>query len=132
MWTRIPAGCWIVLVLAIAGAVSGCGSGPRVRVSGRVLHLRLEEYRIVPQDVVVRAGELKIVAYNAGILTHNVAVELRHRGPGGGFVLGSVSILLPSHSGSVRLTLAPGRYQIASTVGNQADLGMTGTLTVQP
>jgi hypothetical protein len=124
----------IALGLAVAAGVSGCGGGRTVRIDGHQLALRLDEYRIVPQSVSVPAGRLRIVARNSGILTHNVAVELGYRGAGGSpIILGQVRTLHPGASGaSKQLNLRPGRYVLASTVANQADLGMTGTLIVRP
>jgi hypothetical protein len=128
------AACLIALGLAVAMGMSGCGGDKTVRIDGHQLALRLDEYRIVPQSVSVPAGRLRIVARNSGILTHSVAVELQQRGAGGSpIILGEVRTLHPGASGASRqLDLRPGRYVLASTVANQADLGMTGTLIVRP
>ena len=134
MLARRTSAGWIALGLAVAAGVSGCGAAKTVRIDGHQLALRLDEYRIVPQSVSVPAGRLRIVARNSGILMHNVAVELQQRGAGGSpIILGEVRALHPGASGASRqLDLRPGRYVLASTVANQADLGMTGTLIVRP
>jgi uncharacterized cupredoxin-like copper-binding protein len=47
-------------------------------------------------------------------------------------VLGATGIIMPGASGSVTLTLLRrGRYELRSTIANQADLGMYGTLIVR-
>lgn len=118
--------------VALAAAVSGCGART-TRIDGHELRLRLEEYRFVPGNVSVPAGRLKIVAYNAGLVTHNVVVELARRDSNGNAVIeAAIPTILPGHTGPpMKLDLAPGRYLLVSTIANQADLGMTGTLVVR-
>jgi hypothetical protein len=114
------------------GALAGCGEGTTARVSGHGVALTLEEYRIVPQTVSVPAGRLQIVARNRGILTHNLEVERGSLDSTERTVLATIHTLLPGTSESVLTQpLAPGRYLLVSTVGNQAVLGMSGTLIVR-
>jgi hypothetical protein len=119
------------LLLAIFGALlfSGCGSTQTVRITSHRLNLTLEEYRILPHTVSVPPGPLRIVAHNRGILTHNVEVE-REAGSTT-VVLTGIPTLLPGASNDVDTRLAPGRYLLVSTVGNQAVLGMSSTLLVR-
>ena len=94
--------------------------------------LTLEEYRILPQTVSVPPGPLTIVAHNHGILTHNVALERGSLDSSEREILADIPTLLPGHSGSVvTQPLAPGRYLLASTIGNQAVLGVAATLIVR-
>lgn len=112
--------------------LAGCGSQQPVIVGGSVLRLRLEEYRIVPQSVQVRPGRLKIVAYNAGLIAHNVKVELEHRDANGNpIVLGGTATAQPGQEVAAKLSLRAGRYMLADTVGNHVDLGEFGTLVVR-
>ncbi|MFI5005009.1 MAG: hypothetical protein ACHQE6_08340 [Solirubrobacterales bacterium] len=118
--------------LMSVGALAGCGGGTTVRVAGHSVALTLEEYRIVPQTVSVPAGRLQIVARNRGILTHNLEVERGSLDSTERTVLATIHTLLPGASESVvTQPLAPGRYLLVSTVGNQAVLGMSGTLIVR-
>jgi plastocyanin len=120
------------LALLGAGPLAGCGTTTTVRVQGRVVRLELDEYRIVPQSVSVPAGRITIIAVNHGILTHDVAVERGHPDLEGRAVLGATGIIMPGASGSVTVTVPrPGRYELRSTIANQADLGMYGALIVR-
>jgi hypothetical protein len=112
--------------------VAGCGAGRTVRVADHDLSLTLEEYRILPQTVSVPAGRLAIVACNRGILTHNVALQRGSLDSSERITLTDIPTLLPGKCGSkTTQPLAAGRYLLASTVGNQAVLGMAATLIVR-
>ena len=124
------------LLAALALAVpllAGCGEPPGARVTGGRVLLTLGEYTIRPQYVSVHSGRIRIVAHNAGVVPHNVVVEAGHRDSGGNaIILGGVSTLLPGQTGDSKvLRLAPGRYLLVSTIADQADLGMNGTLIVR-
>lgn len=113
-------------------ALASCGAGATVRVADHRLSLTLEEYRILPQTASVPPGRLTIVACNRGILTHNVALQRGNLDSGERTTLAGIPTLLPGRCSS-RTTqpLAPGRYLLVSTVGNQAVLGMAATLVVR-
>jgi hypothetical protein len=112
--------------------LAGCGAGQTTHVAGHSLALTLEEYRILPQAASVPAGPLRIVACNRGVLTHNVALQRGTLDSDERTTLTGIPTLLPGKCGSVLTTpLAPGRYLLASTVGNQAVLGMAATLIVR-
>ncbi len=112
--------------------LAGCGAGRTVHVAGHRLALTLEEYRILPQTASVPAGALRIVACNRGILTHNVALQRGALDSDERTTLTDIPTLLPGRCGSVATSpLAPGRYLLVSTVGNQAVLGMAATLIVR-
>ncbi len=112
--------------------LAGCGGAGTSRVTGHTLTLTLSEYSIVPQTASVPAGALRIVARNRGVLTHNVALQRGSLDTSERSTLEEIHTLLPGKSGAV-LThpLAPGRYLLVSTVGNQAVLGMAATLIVR-
>jgi len=121
-------------LLAVAALVlPGCGSATTVRVGGHQLNLTLDEYRIQPMTVSVPPGPIRIVARNRGILTHDIAVELESGGVGSpSAILAASPTIMPGATGVLHVpALNPGRYGLASTVSNQADLGMIGTLTVR-
>jgi hypothetical protein len=112
--------------------LAGCGGGATTHLTGHTLRLTLSEYRIVPQAASVPAGPLEIVAHNAGILTHNVTLQRGGLDSSERTTLTGIHTLLPGKSGAVRTSpLAPGRYLLVSTVGNQAALGMAATLIVR-
>ncbi len=116
--------------LAVLGAAAllatGCGTH-LIKVRSSVLRLRIDEYSITPQDVEVHAGRLKLIAFNTGILTHNVRVESDR--PGSSAVLGT-DVVPPGQSRTAKLTLTPGSYRLVDTIANHAALGDYGTLTV--
>jgi predicted small secreted protein len=112
--------------------LTGCGAGRTVQVAGHRLALTLEEYRILPRTVSVPAGPLRITACNRGVLTHNVALQRGSLDSDERTTLTDIPTLLPGRCGSVLTQpLAAGRYLLASTVGNQAVLGMAATLVVR-
>ncbi|HEY2768462.1 MAG TPA: hypothetical protein VGI76_09400 [Solirubrobacteraceae bacterium] len=124
----------LLLPAAIASLLLvGCGGSVAVRTGDHELDLTLAEYRIAPQAISVPAGRLRIVAHNRGILTHNVELERGTLDSGEErIVLSTIHTLLPGASAAV-LTgpLAPGRYLLVSSVGNQTTLGMAATLIVR-
>lgn len=112
--------------------LAGCGEARTVRVAGHSVALTLEEYQILPRTVSVPPGRLRIVACNRGILTHNVALQRGSLDSDERTRLTGIPTLLPGKCGSVvTQPLAPGGYLLASTVGNQAVLGMAATLIVR-
>lgn len=111
----------------------GCGEDDPVTIDGRTLRLKLDEYRIMPQDVEVEAGRLRIVATNVGRLTHNVKIVRQDPDNLEAPVIeieGTRSTQ-PGESTSVTIEdLEPGQYRLACTIGNHDDLGQYGTLVV--
>ncbi len=113
-------------------ALAGCGAGRTARLRSHTLRLTLQEYRILPQTASVPAGSLLIAACNRGILTHNVALQHGTLDSSERTTLAVVPTLLPGRCGTaLTQPLAPGRYLLMSTVGNQAVLGMAATLIVR-
>ena len=114
--------------------LGGCGGDEPVEIEGRTLRLRLDEYRIMPQDVRVDAGRLRIVATNVGRLTHNVKIVRQDEDDLEAPVdeiVGTRSTQ-PGESTSVTLeNLRPGEYRLACTIANHDDLGQYGELIVE-
>jgi predicted small secreted protein len=122
----------LAAVLLAPLLLAGCGAGRAVRVAGHRLALTLSEYRIVPQTASVPAGRLMIAACNRGILTHNVVLQRGSLDSDERTPLAGIPTLLPGRcDATTTQPLAPGRYLLASTVGNQAVLGMAATLIVR-
>lgn len=125
--------CALMAMLGAAAVAAGCGGEPAaVAVSGTTLRVTLDEYRIQPQNVRIKAGPIHLVAVDRGHLTHNLVVESITDDPTKQVVYGRTDT---AHSGqTVRerdpITLKPGRYRLACTISNHENLGQYGTLTV--
>jgi len=125
--------CALMAVVAAAAAVAGCGGEPAaVDVSGSTLRVKLDEYRIQPQNVRMKAGRIHLVATNDGRLTHNVVIESITDDPTKQVVYGRTDTAHPGQTVKERdpITLKPGRYRIADSIGNHENLGQYGTLTL--
>ncbi len=132
-FARLRAAVAAALLVGAAPLFAGCGEGAAVHVEGHRVSLALDEYRILPRTVSVPAGRLVLVVRNRGILVHNVALEREGLSASGKpTILTITPPLLPgAHVSRVTSPLAPGRYVLASTIGNEAVLGMSGTLIVR-
>jgi uncharacterized cupredoxin-like copper-binding protein len=133
--TRIAA--TLAASAATAVVAAGCGEPSFVHVRGGVLHLTLTEFRIKPQNVVVHAGQLVIVAHNAGHLTHNVVVQAESDSQGvsstAPTTFGGTSTAQPGQTvTSSPFALKPGTYRLTCTISNHDNLGQYGTLKVVP
>ena len=123
-----------VLALACAADLAGCGEDDPVRIEGRELQVELDEFRIVPEDVSVAPGRLRIVATNVGRLTHNLHVvkedeEDREAPPTD---LGGTGTAQPGETATFTFEdLEPGEYRIVCTISNHDDLGQYGELLVR-
>jgi uncharacterized cupredoxin-like copper-binding protein len=104
---------------------SACGH-THVVGSSRTVDLALTEYRLIPQDVRVSAGQLTLQVRNDGRLTHNLVVS------NNGQPEASTPPLAPGQSLALTVTLAPGKYSMASTILSDQALGEYGTLKVTP
>lgn len=152
------------LMLTLLGAtavLAGCAGEPaKVVDQDAVLRLKLDEYRITPQNIEVQATSvpmrIKIVATNVGRLTHTVKVERLEDenenapddeavptdpAPTTAIVGDQAGNAAPgevvrSGERGVRsgedLMLEPGEYVLADTIGNHQNLGAYGKLTILP
>lgn len=124
------------LLLLGAAALAGCGDSTRyVRASDGVLRVTLDEYRLRPTNLEVRAGRIHLRAANTGRLTHNLVVESFTRESGEEpHLYGRTDTLHPGQTGSERepIVLKPGKYRLSCTIGNHDDLGQWGELKVLP
>jgi len=122
----------LVMVIAI-----GCGSEKTDRVTGGVLRLDVDEYRILPQRVSIPPGRVKILIHDVGTLTHNVHVEDPSQldAQGNPLELGGTPTAHPGTGKGTRqskvLLLARGTYRLVCTIANHEVLGQYATLEVR-
>ena len=114
--------------------LGGCGNDDALRTDRPVLRVTLDEYRIVPQNVIVKPGRTKLIVRNTGRLTHNLAIQVPE-GPGGkplDIPGGRVGTMQPGETGEpIKVNLEQGEYRLVCTIANHDDLGQYGDLTVQ-
>ena len=117
------------LLLAAAGCGGGDGGNPSRTVTTAArgtVTISADEYRFDPDRVVARGpGALRIVLRNDGSVAHDI--RLRR----GGKDVGGTPSFAPGGSMAARVPLKPGTYEMLCTVGDHAQLGMRGTLTVK-
>jgi hypothetical protein len=121
--------------LATAALVlGGCGRNGPFRTDRPQVKLTVDEYRIVPQDIIVKPGRMKFVVRNTGRLTHNLVIEVPPKNADGKPVLvDRTATMQPGQTADpIKVTLQPGEYRLVCTIANHDDLGQFGTLEVQP
>ena len=127
--SRLPPAAALAAIALLAG---GCGSDEVFRTDRPILRITVDEYRIVPQNIEIKAGRVKLVVRNAGRLTHNLVIQVP-KGPDGKPVpIDRVATMQPGQTAEpIKATLAPGEYRLACTIANHDDLGQFGTLKVR-
>lgn len=124
-----------LIALAAIASIAGCGGSGEVVVDrDGILRLTLDEYRIEPEKLEVRAGRVNVVARNRGVLTHNVAILEFHEGDEAD--ADTYARTPTAHPGQTVSTdpdpvLEPGKYRLACTIANHDDLGQFGVLYVR-
>jgi plastocyanin len=124
---RLAVPCAIVLCLA------GCGGDDEDQPTrsatikpNSTLAVTATEYSFDPGRVVVTgAGRLTIKLENAGDVAHNLRIERD------GEDLGGTPTFPGGQTKSGRVNLEHGRYEMICTVGDHAELGMTGEFEVR-
>jgi hypothetical protein len=130
-------------LLGVAALLGACGGSEPAPVLDRdaTLHLALDEYRIVPAPVEIKADafpvHIHIVVRNTGKLTHNLKIEAISKGAEQGTNVqptiygGTDKTAQPGETVSGDVTLWPGRYRMTCTIANHDNLGQYGTLIVK-
>jgi uncharacterized cupredoxin-like copper-binding protein len=124
----------LLLVALAALPAAGCGDDVAyTRAPDRRVEVRLDEYRVLPERIEVRAGRITLVARNTGRLTHNLAVVQFER------PLGDeeekdygepTKTLFPGETGQTTVDLKPGKYRLVCTIANHDNLGQYAELKV--
>jgi plastocyanin len=115
-------------------AAAGCGDDePFVRAQqDGTIRITLDEFTLEPGAVYSPTGRMRIVARNAGRLTHNIAIVSDDRSPGAEEVQYARSRTAhPGDTVVARATLRAGRYRLVCTLANHDNLGQYGTLVVR-
>jgi plastocyanin len=128
--TRLAPALALVALLAVGcggGGDDDSGGGPAVTVPANdTLKMTAKEYEFDPGGITVDgAGRLTIELTNDGSLAHDVVVRKDGKEVGG---------TQPFPGGDTKeatVNLEHGTYEFLCTVGDHAELGMKGTLTVK-
>lgn len=122
-----------LLATLCAAALGACGDGsaPAGAHDGRLV-VTLDEFRVRPERIRVAAGRLEIVARNAGVLAHDVAVLEGRRplDPASERRYGTSATALPGETVALTVRLRPGRYRLACVLANHDNLGQYAELEV--
>jgi uncharacterized cupredoxin-like copper-binding protein len=124
----------LLLVALAALPAGGCGAAVAyTRAPDRRVEVRLDEYRVRPEHIEVRAGRVTLIAHNDGRLTHNLAVVQFERPLGTEQEKGygdPTKTLFPGETGQTTVDLGPGKYRLVCTIANHDNLGQYGELKV--
>ena len=128
----LPAAAFLTAAALLSG---GCGE-PEPFVTDRpILRLRLDDYRILPQNVRARPGRIKLVVRNGGRLTHNLAIQRPPATVKDKFeeIPGArVNSMQPGQAAPpIKIELEPGTYRMVCTIANHDDLGQYGELVIE-
>jgi plastocyanin len=133
---KVMTGGRVTLLLLALAALPAAGCGADVaytRAPDRRVEVRLDEYRVLPEHIEVRAGRITLVARNTGRLTHNLAVVQFER------PLGDeeekqygepTKTLFPGQTAQTTVDLEPGKYRLVCTIANHDNLGQYAELKV--
>ena len=120
-----------VSLAAFVVLVAACGGGDRegrtvTTKAGGAVRVVAKEYSFDPSTIVVRGpGAVRFTLKNDGSLAHDIRVL------NDGKALGGTQPFPPGKSESATVRLEPGEYEFICTVGDHAELGMKGKLTVR-
>ena len=112
--------------------LTGCGTPKQVAERDSTVHVRIDEFRLRPQQIEVKGPKITLVLTDDGRLTHNLKVfsETQFDTTGKPILIGGTSTAHPGETVSSSISLTPGRYRLACTIANHDDLGEHGILIV--
>ena len=122
------------VLIALAIALAGCGdegSGSKGSVtvdSGQPVRVKAYEYGFDPGTITVRGGgggPIRFELVNNGSLPHDLHVRK------GDDEIGGTEAIGDGENTTASVPVPPGEYEFYCSIGDHADLGMTGTLTVE-
>jgi plastocyanin len=131
-----------IMALALGAIAAGCGddddeaeeaattpatetNGGGAAGGGDTVDISLVDFAIEPDQVDVAAGPVTFDVANDGEAPHNLEIE------GGGVEEVLPEDLQAGQSGTLEVDLQAGTYEMYCPVGNHADMGMVGELTVE-
>jgi hypothetical protein len=122
----------LIAAVGAAALAAGCGEPAAVAISGSTLRVKLDEFRIQPQNVRMHAGPIHLVAVDTGRLTHNLVIESITSDPTKVKIYGRTDTAHPGQTvrEQAPIVLKPGRYRLACTISNHDNLGQYGTLVI--
>ena len=91
---------------------------------GETITIGETEFALDPADPTAAAGDVTFEVSNDGGIPHNLEVE-------GNGVEEVTNTIDPGGSESLTVALEPGTYELYCSIGDHADQGMTGELTVE-
>jgi plastocyanin len=112
-------------------APGGCGDddapgGTVTTKSGGTVTVVADEYSFDPETIVLTGGgALTVELENDGVLAHNLRIF------DGGDEIGGTPTFTGGKTRAGTVMVKPGEYELVCTVGDHADLGMKGKLTVR-
>jgi plastocyanin len=120
-------------ILALAAALAGCGedteqsSGSVTLQRGAPVVVEGDEYSFKPGTITIRGGggPIRFELRNVGSLPHDIHVRKGDDELGGSEAIGG------DETATATVQLAPGEYEIYCSIGDHADLGMKGKLTIE-
>jgi plastocyanin len=124
---RLAAPCALLVLAAGCGGGNDESSGRTVTTApGATVAVDAREYSFDPDRLVVeRPGTVTIRLRNDGDLAHNLRVKRD------GDDIGGTPSFSSGGTRTAKLRLARGKYEYVCTVGDHAELGMTGELEVK-
>lgn len=118
------------VTLAACSDDSEESAGSATVQAGATVPVRADEYSFRPGRIAVRGGPrrgstVRLRLRNEGSLPHDIHVRSGDDDRGGTRVIGD------GETAEASLTLPPGEYETYCSIGDHAELGMKGTLTVE-
>jgi plastocyanin len=121
---------FVLLVVALALLAAGCGGGDGEGDDGatgdaaaQTIQVSATDFQFDPADLTADAGEISFELTNDGEAPHALEIE-------GNGVEEASDTIDPGASTTLTVELEDGTYEIYCPVGDHADRGMVGTLTV--